>query len=421
MPATSLRPSSCAASLGALCALLALAAVPATAQVPQSETSISQFAGVIAPGQHVAGVGGTGYAILTPVGHMDIFAFGYQAGETLWFHGYTAGSLDLQLRVLDPANGFSVVASAYCSGNSSGYPYPPVGSGVTLALPPSLAMATGGYLLEVSDFGSNETGSYSLSLERVGPPTGPMLQNATIVTDTISPVTDTDLLGFTAVQGSLVSAFLRTNGCLDLEYSVLDASGATVCGPSTISGNHTGYPYPCVANQISFNPFAVTGNANAPVPTTGTYWLVLRDAGLDETGTYDAQVQCLYSPTGCPSGPSSFGLAITQPTGVGSLAIHVTGGLPGAPYITAFSFDPVNAAAPHVGWFGGLQIGFPELANVMNLGWPFLGFLDNNGASTFATPFPRGPFPPVYAVTVRLSPSFQNIVAATPVVTANLL
>lgn len=408
-------------ALGALTAVLALGTAPAIAQIPQPEICISQFAGVISPGQHVCGAGGTGLAQLTPVGHIDIFAFSYVAGETLWFDGYTAGSLDIQLRVLDPASGFALVASTWCPGNEGGWPFGPVACGAAIALTPALGLATGGYLIEVSDYGSDETGSYSLSLGRITPPAGPVLANATIVTDTISPVTDIDLLGFDAVQGSLVNVYLRTMGCLDLEYRVIDATGIVVTAPNYIPGNEGGWPFGCIVNQVSFNPFAVPGNPNAPVPTTGTYWLVLRDSGLTETGTYNAQVQCLYSPTGCPSTPAPFNLAITQPTGSRSLAINVSGGLPNAPYITAFSFDPVNAPAPHTGWFGGLHIGFPELAFEIGLGWPFIGTLDGNGASSFASVFPPGPFPTLYAVTVRLSPSLQSFVTATPVVTANLL
>lgn len=391
------------------------------AQGPQPETYIAQTAGFIAPGQHVAGPGGSGYASLSPVGRIDTFVFNYVAGQSVWFQGFTGGSLDLQLRVLDPANGFTVVASSWCSGNSGSYPYPPVASGVEIALTPALALPTGAYLLEVSDYGSDETGSYSVTMALVHQPNGPMLSNGVLHTDTISPPSDLDMMEFAAVQGSLVNVFLRTHGCLDMQYWVFDASGNQVTGGGAVQGNSGSYPYPCIVSSISFNPFATPTNANAPVPTSGTYWIAVRDWGLTETGTYDVQVQCLYSPTGCPPAAGNFTLAMTQPTGHGSLAIDVTNGTPDAPYITAFSFDPINTSAPHTGWFGGLHISFPELGGIMGLGFPFLGLLDPMGQSHFATPFPFGPFPPLWAVSVELSPGYLNIVRATPVVAVNLL
>ncbi|HEX5054099.1 MAG TPA: hypothetical protein VFZ65_20135, partial [Planctomycetota bacterium] len=333
MSARSLRCST--ASRGAL-TLFAVVAAPLTAQFPQSEPSVSQGPGVvvIAPGQHISGPGGTGYAALTSPGQIDIYSFHYVGGETVWFEGYTGGCLDLLLEVLDPSNGNLVVASGSCSGNN-GYAGACAAWGTEVGLNPALGLQTGNYLLKVSDVGSNETGSYTVSMVRVSPPAGPMLSNATLVTDTISPVTDVDTIGFTVAQGSLVNLYLRTHGCLDLEYRILDSSGTIVLGPNVIDGN-TGYAGACAVNQVSINPFGTPTNPNAPAPTTGTYWIVLRDSGLTETGTYDAEVQCLYSPTGCPNTGTNFTLTMNQPTGPGSLAINVANGTPGAPYITAF-------------------------------------------------------------------------------------
>lgn len=131
-------------------------------------------------------------------------------------------------------------------------------------------------------------------------------------------------------------------------------------------------------------------------------------------------MQCLWSPTTCPPTPTTFALAITQPTGTRSLGLTVTAGQPNAPYITAFTFDPINASVPHTGWFGGLHISYPELAGIVSLGWPMIGWLDASGQSNFTGVIPPGPFPPLYAVTVELSPGFVNMVRSTSVVTANL-
>lgn len=393
----------------------------AAAQFPQPEPCITQTAGVIDYGQHVCGAGGSGLASLSPVGHIEIFSFHYDAGEAVWFQGYTSGSLDLRLRVLDPANGFAVVASNSVSGNAANYPYSAIGAGLTLGLSPSLNLATGDYLVEVSDSGANETGSYSLSLQRITPAFGPILQDSTLITDTISPKTDVDILGFHANQGSLLNVFLRTHGCLDLAYRIYDSSGTLVKAEAAIAGNASNYPYSCISQTVNFNPFATSTNSNAPAPATGLYWIVLRDSGVNETGTYSAQVQCLFSPGGCPSTPASFALQVTQPAGSGSIALDVVGGVASAPYITAFSFNPVNAGAPHTGWFGGLHVSFPELGAIMSCGFPFIGFLDANGESTWASAIPAGPLPPIYMVTVQMSPGFQGIVTPTPIVTANLL
>lgn len=415
MSHSSSLPAAVSAALAA--AVFGLASA-SSAQIPQSEPYVAESFGFIAAGQHIAhDSAGSAPATLTTLGQIRVYHFNYVAGETIWFLGYTGGCLDLQLQVIDEAT-FMVVASASCSGNNGPYGAC-AGYGVSITIDASTALPSGAYMLWVSDVGGDETGSFSISMVRAGPPDGPMLSNATLVTDTIAPVTDADTLGFDVVQGSIVNLYLRTHGCLDLGYRVLDASGAVIVGPSTIGGN-TGPYGACASNQVSFNPFALPGNPNAPAPASGRYWIVLNDSGLDETGTYDAQVQCLYSPTGCPPAAGNFTLAMTQPTGHGSLAIDVTNGTPDAPYITAFTFDATNNSTPHTGWFGGLHISFPELGGIMGLGFPFLGLLDQTGQSHFATPFPFGPFPPLWAVSVELSPGYLNLVRATPVIQVNL-
>lgn len=85
-----------------------------------------------------------------------------------------------------------------------------------------------------------------------------------------------------------------------------------------------------------------------------------------------------------------FNLSMTAPGGFGTLALELAGGEPGALYLTALSFDAVNATSPYVlagasyGLHAGLNIALGDLAaQFFSFSPPFVGGLDAAGASSF--------------------------------------
>jgi hypothetical protein len=85
-----------------------------------------------------------------------------------------------------------------------------------------------------------------------------------------------------------------------------------------------------------------------------------------------------------------FNLSMTAPGGFGTLALAHAGGEAGALYLTALSFDAVNATSPYVltgagyGLHAGLNVSLGDLsAQFFSFAPPFVGVLDGAGASSF--------------------------------------
>lgn len=118
-----------------------------------------------------------------------------------------------------------------------------------------------------------------------------------------------------------------------------------------------------------------------------------------------------------------FTLAITQPNGPGSVSVQVANGPPGAYYLTAISFDNLNASSPGQGWWGGLFISFLDLYALAAFNQPpFSGFLDASGGALFSVPAGlTGPYPPIYAVTRTFGSGFSSINGTTNLVSVVLL
>lgn len=138
------------------------------------------------------------------------------------------------------------------------------------------------------------------------------------------------------------------------------------------------------------------------------------------------------STSGFPFGPGStwsldpgrlnhctFSLAMSEPSGFGTLAFAVSGGEPNGLYLTALTFDAANATPAYAGLHGGLAISQDELfLQVNTFSPPFVGFLDGTGAagSTYLDGLPPelAGFS-MYGLTLVYSATNFEIVGRTPV------
>ncbi len=144
---------------------------------------------------------------------------------------------------------------------------------------------TGRHTLLLSDAGADETGSYTLLLERIPPPFDPpVIPYDFPVTGVLDPVTDVEFFAFEAAAGTEVQFTLRTtSGITDPRAIIRDPEGVVVDTAACDSG----CCFPCTAS-VTFVP-----------ALDGMYLVELTDAGVDETGSFEIGLQCLFGM--CPA------------------------------------------------------------------------------------------------------------------------
>lgn len=165
--------------------------------------------------------------------------------------------------------------------------------------------------------------------------------------------------------------------------------------------------------QTGFAFVANFGGVNIPLPQAAT--------ALPGTLTLTLQNSLSISPTATVQIPivcNTLLTSATQPYGPGSLSLATLCGTPGAPYVTAFSFDPLNQSQPGQGFWGGLHIALTDLAfQVATQAPPFFGTLDAQGESLFLLPagiLPPG-MPRTWFVTRTFGPGTFNILETSTV------
>lgn len=147
--------------------------------------------------------------------------------------------------------------------------------------------ADGSYVIAISDAGSDETGTYTLQVERIVPDR-PVLALAYNTTQevAIDPTTDVDYFSFYGLAGGLVRITVdeTSDNCLDPSLEVIDPSGNLIdsafCAPF-----------------CDFRGISCSFVRDVVLPETGRYTLLLSDSGADETGTASISVTCIL---GCP-------------------------------------------------------------------------------------------------------------------------
>lgn len=156
----------------------------------------------------------------------------------------------------------------------------------SLVLPLTLDIA-GAYVIVLSDPNNDQTGLYTLQIERILPEgPAPALGYGLNQSSTLSPTTDHDFLSFFGQAGSAVRINVdqTSNNCVGVRLEVFDPAGDSIlnvaCQPS------------CQFGDISCSFFR-----DLSLSLTGHYLLVLSDPGVDQTGTLNISVNCIL---GCP-------------------------------------------------------------------------------------------------------------------------
>jgi hypothetical protein len=102
----------------------------------------------------------------------------------------------------------------------------------------------------------------------------------------------------------------------------------------------------------------------------------------------------------------------SAPFGPGSLQFNLSGGPLAGSYFHAIVLTPGNF--PN-GWLFGIDITFPEMINLLTLGYPFVGALDACGGTQFGPIFGIPPGIPIYSVGIGSpGPTLSLPTATTP-------
>jgi len=238
-------------------------------------------------------------AAIAPAVDFDLYRFRAVAGETIWLPCRSgSGCYDARMIVKQlstnalPLMPLPTATSGSCSGRDT------FGNCILCGLIPSFtitppALRTGLYEITMDDVGTDNTGNYTLALERVPSPVTRELPRGISTRVTIDYPGDIDQLSFDARAGSMLRLAASTvTTCLDLRYQIYTPSGALLptsdrnCNGRDTFGN-------CILCSIA--PFDFTA------PATGTYTLVVWDNGIDNTGNADFFLQCVGG--NCDSSP----------------------------------------------------------------------------------------------------------------------
>ena len=248
------------------------------AQFPQPESPVSCDEGNISEpipinyGDHTTGCS------ISPATDRDRFSFSGVAGELVRFSILSrTNGFDPVLEIRDPDEDIVPIDPDRCTTDRFN----------TCSFLTDLTLTKSGtYLVAIRDAGTNETGNYFLQIQRLlSPLSSPQLLYDVSVTDTINPGTDTDFLAFIGERNTtiLFNVLSRTNG-LDPALTIRDPDGAIVpIDPSF-----------CITDRFNTCSFSTQLTLNK----SGTYHIALRDAGTNETGTYEISLQCVS--VSCP-------------------------------------------------------------------------------------------------------------------------
>lgn len=265
------------------CAVVTLNAAAAS---PEREVDTSAFVGPVPLqyGDHTVSA-----ALANPL-EVDSFSFAGVAGDSvlLQLRGLSGG-IDPSVTLRDP--GGSVLGTATCTGFAGTGP-------CSLTLLRTLP-TNGSYTINTADGGSDEAGSYQLHLERYPPVwnwTG-IGYGAPATADALGHPVDIDMFAFNGVAGSSVRVTVATPAVLDPHMQIWDPAGTLLYNNFCTGFAGTG---PC-SNSTDLN-----------LTATGLYRVAIFDSGLDETGAYNLQVNCLFG--ACPLPTDALPMPIPEPT-----------------------------------------------------------------------------------------------------------
>jgi hypothetical protein len=219
---------------------------------------------------------------ISPTTDHDFFAFEGAQGTEIRINIRSSSPLDARLEVWDP-DGVKL-EDVYCNDNCSLQRETPDFS----VLPSAALPKTGTYLVAVSDAGINQTGSYTIDVHCLlgsCPAVQANIPYDTAVSDTIATMTEMDFFTFDGIAGTKIRVHVRSSSPLDTRLEIWDPNGQKLEDVFCLDN---------CSLQRETPDFSVMPSVTLPI--TGTYLLAVSDAGINQTGSYEASIHCLVGP-----------------------------------------------------------------------------------------------------------------------------
>jgi hypothetical protein len=202
----------------------------------------------------------------------------------------------LEIRSLCDPNS-PIIFANFCSGQTSG------GSGIkcTISAPSLTLPCTGTYGIFVSDQGSDETGEYQLEIAQILPrDDGLCVDYGIPIGEVVNQPTDVDFVQFQGAANSIVRLVVRSlTNHLDPRLEIRDPAGNEIFDSFCTGQTSGGSGIKCTLS---------TGDIMLPL--NGTYTAILSDAGSDETGSVEINLECIVGNCPVPVLPLSVSLDI---------------------------------------------------------------------------------------------------------------
>ena len=201
---------------------------------------------------------------LSAAGERDFYSFTVTAGDAVTIRLIkTLGTFQPKLVLYDSA-GTSIASSYNYSGND-------------VVLDRSLSPG-GTYILEVSDYGDDATGSYNLTWQKLNYPCSATTINCgQTLSGSLSSIGKQDFYTFSANAGDAVTIRVpRTSGNINPYVELYDSTGIRIAYGNAYSGNYI--------------------NLDKALSSGGTYTIIVSDYNNDATGNYKITWQRLNNP-----------------------------------------------------------------------------------------------------------------------------
>lgn len=289
---------------------------------------------------------------LSAPSEIDLYRFQGAAGDILRIAlAGLSNDLDPRYELLDPS-GVSLTSGA-CSTSCC----TTCSTGQNFTLP-----ASGTYTILISDSGANNTGSYSLNIERILPSIPyRFAQYGVPLTVTIGHAADHDFVAIEGRRDDLVRISVSgLSNDLDPVYVLYDPSGGVVDSGSCSTS--------CCTTCSIVSPILT-------LPDDGRYYVLLYDSGYNNTGSISLTVTCVLGI--CPPGLTQLGTnyCTTNPNSTGASAVMRAWGSQDAADETLFLYAsklPRNTVG--IFFFGGTTASVPLGNGVRCVGLPVYRF-----------------------------------------------
>ena len=161
--------------------------------------------------------------------------------------------------------------------------------------------ASGTHIVQIGDWGTNNTGGYGFYSQRLNNPADPLPVNfSDVIPATISSIVEHDTYTISGEAGDIVRLDIsRTSGSFNPYVAVYRPNGTLLCSDGTIGS--------ALTHQCT-------------LAASGTYVILIGDWGINNTGGYDFYLQRLNN----PSNPIPVNFSDVIPATINSIVEHDT-------------------------------------------------------------------------------------------------